>query len=172
MVRLTAESNDARRALLEAARLRGVTVAAYATGYGREYLAFDPPLDLAGDLPEGVVGFAARPIVLAIRPQPKGFMPSLFDAFSGMGRPGAVAGAEIVGDRLVLEWETTRADPALLRTLLDVEVSRRGGSFACELLVPLEPSVVVDLAGSAMQDPALDERRVLDFAVGSLDASV
>ena len=107
-----------------------------------------------------------KPIIaVAIYPGASEALPVLEDALGGTGRPAGVLACERVQAGLVVEWDPSVSQPAVISALIDLELRRFGGARTIELLSPLTADLAARIAAKGLQTPEIGPDRVLETLV-------
>jgi hypothetical protein len=157
----SAPNQDVRRAVMQAAPSDGI-VWRDDPITGRTYAL----VTAADEVSCGCDALYERPIIaLAVRPNPAEALPHLLDAMGGAGRPAGVVACDRIGEEIVIEWDPQMTPVTLIRTLLQAEVGRFGGSYVSRTLAPLPLEVVATIASQGLATPEISADRVLEVLV-------
>ena len=95
---------------------------------------------------------------------------SVVSALTGEGAPDGILCAEVLERDLLVEFLPARTSWRLVRALIDVELERYGSRVRrTTLLSPLAPRAETHIAADGLQEPELDESRVLEALLGDAD---
>ena len=118
----------------------------------------------------GAEHFTEPLLALSIGPDAVDGLISLAAALKGQGAPEGIATAEVVERELLIEFFPTRASWRLVRALIDVELARYGSTVRqTTLLSPMTPEMETKIAADGLQEPDLNESRVLEALIGDAD---
>ena len=118
----------------------------------------------------GAEHFTEPLLALSIEPDAAASLISLAVALKGHGAPEGIATAEIVERELLIEFFPARTSWRLVRALIDVELARYGSTVRrTTLLSPIAPEMETQIAADGLQEPELDESRVLEALIGDAD---
>jgi len=118
----------------------------------------------------GAERFADPLLALSIEPDAADGLPSLTAALKGHGGPEGILTAEIVEHELLIEFFPARTSWRLVRALIDVELGRYGSIVRrTTLLSPISPEMETQIAADGLQEPELNESRVLEALMGDAD---
>jgi hypothetical protein len=106
-------------------------------------------------------------IALAIEPEPQDALPGLLRALDGPGSPAGVRNCEIAGTQLVVEFQPSLTQPALVLRIVDVELRRTNGYRRIELLSPLPVEIVARIAADGLQASEIAPDRILEALLES-----
>ena len=132
-------------------------------------------------LPEGELGNAIGAatvhetaiIALAVFPVVAEALPFVVEALNGGGRPAGVIACARCEGGAVVEWDPRRTRTAIVYGVIDAELRRFGAGRTAELLVPLPPDVVANIAAEGLQAPEIAPDRELETLLeraGLIDA--
>ncbi|MFN2449216.1 MAG: hypothetical protein ABR508_05395 [Candidatus Baltobacteraceae bacterium] len=164
-LRIDAEAEEARQRIEVLAGYEGVRARSGPAGeYGRTYVLVQAPGSV--DPAELALRFQARwfdeaILALAIEPQPPDALPQLRTALAGAGGLAGILSARITGAALIVEC-APRTAPELLRSLIDAELRRFGGTHKTRMLAPLPDDVLAAIAGRGLQAPEIAASRILE----------
>lgn len=104
-------------------------------------------------------------IALALFPAASEALPPLLEAFGGPGRPAGVLACRPCPGGVVVEWDLDLTPAAVILGIADVELQRFASSRVAELLSPLPPSVVAELAARGLRAPQIVPQRILELRI-------
>ena len=113
---------------------------------------------------EGMV-YDKAVIALALFPTVSEALPPLLEALGGPGRPAGVLACRPFPGGAVVEWDPDLTQAAVILGVVDVELRRFGSTRVAELLSPLPPSVVAQLAATGLRAPQIEPQRILDLRI-------
>jgi hypothetical protein len=159
--------DDARRAAIEdAVRRQGGSVLWRTSAAARRsyaLLAMPDRYDAAAIRAIAAGTLYDKPIIaLAVFPALTEALPLLCETLGGAGRPAGVLACVPVPGGVVVEWDPSLTDAAVILALVDVELLRWQSARTAELLSPLPRPVVAKLAASGLRAPMLVPERVLE----------
>ncbi|MBV8727862.1 MAG: hypothetical protein JO233_08750 [Candidatus Eremiobacteraeota bacterium] len=118
----------------------------------------------------GAVQYRDPLLALSIEPDAPEGLTSLAAALTGSGAPEGVVAAEIIERNLLIEFIPERTSWRLVRALIDVELRRYGSTVRrTTLLSPITPEMETRIAADSLQEPELDQSRVLEALIGDAD---
>jgi len=118
----------------------------------------------------GMNRYADPLLALSVEPDAVEGLQSLAAALTGKGAPEGVLSAEIVERDLLLEFFPARTSWRLVRAVIDVELGRYGSTVRrTTLLSPLVPEMETQIAADGLQEPEVNESRVLEALLGDAD---
>ncbi len=124
------------------------------------------PVDLQQSVPEGR-WYGEAIIALAIEPAPADALPRLAQVLGGAGSPAGVLSCDIIGSQLVVEFNPSLTQPALLLRIVDVELRRTHGYRRVELLSPLPVEITARIAADGLHAPEIAPDRILESLLES-----
>jgi len=142
--------------------------------FGRSYALLRavrdaPSADFAQSY-SGAQSYEEPLLALAIEPEAREALPSLVAALGGPGAPEGVVRAESRSGILLLEFSPRRTSWRLVRALFDVELRRFGSTVRrTTLLSPLSPEMEAQIAADGLEEPQLDQSRVLEALIADVD---
>lgn len=104
-------------------------------------------------------------IALALFPTVSEALPPLLEALGGPGRPAGVLACRPLPGGAVIEWDPDLTRAAVVLGIVDVELRRFASSRVAELLSPLPPPVVAQLAASGLRAPEIEPQRILELRI-------
>ncbi len=104
-------------------------------------------------------------IALAICPAVPEALPALVEALAGAGRPAGILACISRGTRLIVEWDPSVTGVPVVMGLIDVELVRFASGRVAELLSPLPPSVVAQVAANGLEAPEITPERILELRI-------
>ncbi len=114
--------------------------------------------------------FAEPILALSIEPEVPEGLRSLVPALTGNGAPKGVLSAEVIERDLVIEFLPAQTSWRLVRALIDVELGRYGSTVhRTALLSPITSESEAQIAADGLQEPELNESRVLEALLGDAD---
>lgn len=135
---------------------------------GRAYALLELPDDFdatrISEAPEETV-YESPIIAWALYPTVAEALPYLEEALGGVGRPVGVLACRRCPAGVVVEWDPSRCGIGLLSKLIDVELRRFGSGRRAELLAPLPPAVLLQIAAQGLQTPQIASDRVLELLI-------
>jgi hypothetical protein len=107
-----------------------------------------------------------RPVIaLAVFPTvPEALLP-LREALGAAGRPAGVLACRDAPGGVVVEWDPGVTGVDVVMALVDVELARFHSGRAAELLSPLPPALVAEIAAKALEAPQVEPRRILEMRI-------
>jgi hypothetical protein len=118
----------------------------------------------------GAEHFSEPLLALSIEPDAAEALPSLAAALKGQGAPEGIVTAEIVEHDLLIEFLPARTPWRLVRALIDVELGRYGSIVRrTTLLSPITPAMETRIAADGLQEPELNDSRVLEALIADAD---
>lgn len=101
-------------------------------------------------------------IALAVFPAVAEALPHLAGALGGPGKPSGVIACTMCPGGMVVEWEPGRTAAGTIVGLIDVELRRFGSARTAELLAPLPPAIVAQIASEGLASPEITQERELE----------
>jgi hypothetical protein len=159
--------DDARRAAIEdtVRRQGGSVLWRTSAAAGRSYALLAMPDRYDAAAVRAIAGGTLydRPIIaLAVFPALAEALPLLCESLAGAGRPAGVVACVPVPRGVVIEWDPSLTDAAVVLALVDVELRRWQSARTAELLSPLPRPVAAKLAATGLRAPQIGPERVLE----------
>ncbi len=110
----------------------------------------------------GAIVFESPIIALAVFPAVAEALPTLLAALAGAGRPGGVVACEPIDGGIAIEWDPQRTSAGIVLGIVDVELARFHSGRTAELLTPLPPAWVAEIAADGLQAAGMSSDRVLE----------
>jgi hypothetical protein len=82
------------------------------------------------------------------------------NALRGPGGPAGIVACEATDRELTVAYDDALTSPALVRHLIEIELAAR------EADLPEDLAGIARIAASGLQDPDLDERRIIEWHIG------
>ncbi len=166
-VRTAGASDDALRARIDVAvdavggRSRWRSSVRASRSYGLLELP-DGRRNAAVAAASGAIVFDSAIIALAVFPAVAEALPALLAALGGTGRPGGVAACEPIDGGIAIEWDPQRTGAGVVLGIVDVELARFHSGRTAELLTPLPPAWVAEIAADGLRAPSMSSDRILE----------
>lgn len=159
--------DDARRAAIEDAvrRQDGSVLWRTSAAARRSYalLAMPDRYDAAAIRAIAAGRLYDKPIIaLAVFPALTEALPLLSESLVGAGRPAGVLECAPIPGGVVVEWDPSLTDAAVVLALVDVELARWQSARTVELLSPLPRPLVAKVAASGLRAPQIVPERILE----------
>ncbi|MBV9402947.1 MAG: hypothetical protein JO018_04370 [Candidatus Eremiobacteraeota bacterium] len=141
--------------------------------FARTYALVSSERDGASDFAaryEDAGRYADPLLALSIEPQATEALRPLAAALTGSGAPEGVLSAHIVEHALLIEFFPARTSWRFVRALIDVELARYGSTVRRTMLLsPLTADMEIQIAADGLQEPELNESRVLEALLSDAD---
>jgi hypothetical protein len=114
----------------------------------------------------GSVLYDSPVIALAVFPTVAEALPLLLSALGGEGRPAGVrACTPCENGGMVVAWDLERTPATIVLGVVDVELARFAAGRSVELLTPLAPHWIAQLAADGLGTPEISDDRILEALV-------
>lgn len=164
------ELDDARRAAVDEVVRRNGGSSAWRIREGarRSYALLELPdeYDAAAIRAASGGSVSERPVIaLALSPAVAEALPHLVEALEGPGRPAGILACVPCGASIILEWDPSVTAVEVVMGIVDLELARFASGRVTELLSPLPPSLVAQIAARGLDAPQIVPQRILELRI-------
>jgi len=161
-----------RAAVTRALSSAGAEVSSWTSAAGRTYasVGFEADAALASAMQSAARVDAPPLVVLRITPDHSRRRGPLLDALGGSGRFAGIVDAQPDGDAVIVELDPRKTPLAVVIAAIDIELRTAPGR-TIEPLVLVDDATLAAFARDCLQEPKLDQARIIEPYVDSLSGT-